>query len=102
MFRRVAADFSRLLHTTGVTIELHSWNTGFAWQDHTGPFVRLSIGQVEQFDEDGYVVVDDLLDADTVARVTEIIDGFEAETERRLRAEDGERQSISEAGAITF
>ena len=85
-----------------MTIELHPWNHDFSWQDHAGPFGRLTAEQVEQFDTDGFVVVEDVLDPATLARTAEIIDGFEAATEERLRSVEGEREVISEAGAITF
>ena len=30
--------------------ELHPWNEGFVWEDHTGPFTTITTGQAEQFD----------------------------------------------------
>jgi ectoine hydroxylase-related dioxygenase (phytanoyl-CoA dioxygenase family) len=84
------------------TIERHRWNEGFAWADHHGPFRRLSETQVEQFDRDGFVVVDDVLAPAELARTIEEIDAFEAQTDERLRSLDGGREVISQAGAITF
>jgi ectoine hydroxylase-related dioxygenase (phytanoyl-CoA dioxygenase family) len=81
---------------------LHPWNRGFGWVDSVPPFRRLSAGQVAQFDRDGFVVVPDVVAPDTLAAIVEEIDRFEAGTEAFLRAEDGERFSIAEAGAITF
>jgi ectoine hydroxylase-related dioxygenase (phytanoyl-CoA dioxygenase family) len=81
---------------------LHPWNHGFAWVDSAPPYQALSAEQVAQFDRDGFVVVPDVFDADTVAGIIEEIDGFEAGVEAFLRGEDGERFSIAEAGAITF
>lgn len=83
-------------------IEPHTWNDGFRWQDHAGPFRRLTDEQVQRFDRDGFVVVEDLLTGDELARTRDEIDGFEAATDERLRALEGEREVISEAGAITF
>jgi phytanoyl-CoA hydroxylase len=87
---------------TTAGIELHRWNEGFTWEDHTGPFRRLTDEQVRRFDEDGFVVVEDLLDPDELARTVEEIDGFEAQTDARLQSLEGGREVISQAGAITF
>ena len=83
-------------------IELHRWNDGFTWEDHAGPFRRLTDEQVRRFDEDGFVVVEDLLSPDELARTVAEIDGFEAQTDSRLQSLEGGREAISEAGAITF
>ena len=84
------------------TVALHPWNTDFRWDDRTGPFSTLSAEQVAQFDELGFVVVPDLLDADLVARVRDEIDGFEREMDAFLASRDDGRMSIAETGAITF
>ena len=49
------------------TFQRHEWNRSFTWQDRRGPFHRVTHEQAAQFDRDGYVVIEDLLDADTVA-----------------------------------
>ena len=87
--------------TTTGAIERHSWNRDFRWADHVGPFRFLSEEQVRSFDEQGFVVVNDLLTPDQLATTVTEIDAFEKETEEALR-EKGGRESISEAGAITF
>jgi ectoine hydroxylase-related dioxygenase (phytanoyl-CoA dioxygenase family) len=84
------------------TLERHPWNVGFHWQPRRGPFRRLSRAQVDEFDQLGFVVVEDAVDAAMLARVTAEIDGFEAEFETLLRAADQERAFIAEADAITF
>lgn len=87
---------------TEIAIERHRWNEAFVWEDHHGPFRRLSEEQVGRFDTEGYVVVPDLLSADELARTVEEIDRFEAETDARLQSIEGGREVISQAGAITF
>ena len=87
---------------TDTTIERHRWNEAFEWEDHEGPFRRLTEAQVQQFDRDGYVVVEDVLSPDELARTGEEIDGFEAQTDERLQSLEGGREVISQAGAITF
>ena len=82
--------------------ELHRWNTSFQWQDHVGPFRRLSEEQVRQFDQLGYVVIEEVLSPSELQRTVEEIDAFEAKTEAALREQEGQRTVISEAGAITF
>jgi ectoine hydroxylase-related dioxygenase (phytanoyl-CoA dioxygenase family) len=87
---------------TLTTAVRHPWNTGFAWADHAGPFRALSPGQVEQYDEQGFVVVPDLLDRDLLARVRDEIDRFERPTADFLATLDDGRFAIAEADAITF
>jgi phytanoyl-CoA hydroxylase len=84
-----------------IALECHPLNTSFEWQSRRGPFLRLSAAEVEQFDRDGYFVIDDLLDADTLAAVTQTIDGFEAKVEAFLKTQPDERIMIAEAGALT-
>ncbi|MDQ3106540.1 MAG: phytanoyl-CoA dioxygenase family protein [Actinomycetota bacterium] len=84
------------------TIERHAWNQGFEWQDHAGPFRRLTADQASQFDTEGFVVIEGLLGAEELARTVAEIDAFEAVTDQRLQGLEGGREVISEAGAITF
>ncbi|HET8931151.1 MAG TPA: phytanoyl-CoA dioxygenase family protein [Acidimicrobiales bacterium] len=87
-------------HTTGP--RRHAWNTGFTWQDRTGPFRRLTEEQVARFDTDGYLVLPEVLDADELVAVVAALDRFEAETDAALAQADGGRVLIAETGAITF
>lgn len=83
-------------------IELHPWNQGFTWQDHVGPLTALAEEQVRHYDEQGFVVVPDLIDPTTLAEVVAEVDGFEAEVDAVLRAQGDGRLFIAETGAITF
>ena len=80
----------------------HPWNQDFAWQPATSTPAALTAEQTEAFNRQGFFVMDNLLDADTIAPITEEIDAIEAETEAGLRSIEGERLMIAEAGAITF
>ncbi len=80
----------------------HPWNEGFTWVDQERPPTTLDAAQVRHFDAEGYVVVRDLLDADTVAGALAEIDRFEAESDAFLQRMDDGRLSIAETGAITF
>lgn len=80
----------------------HPWNREFAWQPAASSPAALTTEQVEQFNRQGFFVMEDLLDADTIAAATEEIDAIEAEMEAGLRSIEGERLMIAEAGAITF
>jgi phytanoyl-CoA hydroxylase len=84
-----------------IALERHPLNAAFEWQSPRGPFRRLTGAEVEQFDRDGYVVIEHLLDADTVASATEAIDHYEAKVEAFLRTQPDERMMIAEADALT-
>jgi phytanoyl-CoA hydroxylase len=87
---------------TSVTFERHRFNTSFTWEDRSGPFRRLTEAQAAQYNRDGYVVIEDLLDVRTVSEVTSAIDALEAATEAFLRTQPNERMMIAEADALTF
>jgi ectoine hydroxylase-related dioxygenase (phytanoyl-CoA dioxygenase family) len=87
---------------TTTTVRLHPWNTGFTWVDRTGPFRAMGADHVAQFDERGYVVVADLLDATTVERVRAEVDRYEQRMAEHLASLEGGRIAIAEDGAITF
>jgi phytanoyl-CoA hydroxylase len=80
----------------------HPWNTAFDWEDRTSTPTTLCPEHVRQFDEHGYVVIPDLVDAATLHRVEAEIDGFEAKADEFLQSIDEGRVSIAETGAITF
>lgn len=82
-------------------LRLHPWNVDFAWSDIPSPGRLLGEGEVDQFNRDGYLVLQSVLPLDLVDRVRAITDGEEARTVRQL-AESGGRAGISEEGAITF
>ncbi len=84
------------------TVELHPWNTEFEWIDHSGPFRRLTEAQAQQFDELGFLVLEDVFTDDELAPVIAAIDVHEAKTDGFLAAQQGGRFSIAEHGAITF
>ncbi len=82
-------------------MEAHPWNDGFEWTDHAGPFRQLDADQVAQFDEQGFVVVPELIDEATVAAVRDDLDAFEAEVDAFLQTREDGRFSIAETGALT-
>jgi ectoine hydroxylase-related dioxygenase (phytanoyl-CoA dioxygenase family) len=84
------------------TVVRHPWNRGFEWVDRTGAPATLTADQVRQFDEHGFTVVPDLVDAEALAAAAAECDRFEAETDGALAQLDGERFGIAEKGAITF
>ena len=86
---------------TNVTLRRHPLNTSFEWQSPKGPFRGLTGEQADQFDRDGYVVIDDLIDAETLEAVTTEIDRFEAKVDAFLKTQPDERMMIAESGALT-
>lgn len=87
---------------TTAGVRLHPWNSGFTWEDRAGPFGTMQAEQVAQFDELGYVMIPDLVDAELVARVREEIDRFERDVDAFLAGRGDGRFTIAETGAITF
>ena len=83
-------------------VNTHAWNRDFVWESSRGPFRRVTAGEAGQFDEDGFVVLEDLVDEKMLARVITELDAYESKVEDVLRAQPEERLMIAEAGAITF
>jgi phytanoyl-CoA hydroxylase len=80
----------------------HPLNVGFAWTPARAPFRRLTTEHARQWNEDGFFVLDDALDAATVAALVAEIDPCEAQAEAILRARPDGRWFIARAGEITF
>ena len=81
---------------------LHPLNHGFSWTPVRGPFRRITEAQARSFNERGFFVLEDAIDAATVARVREEIDPYETKTEKYLRAQPNRRAMIAEADGISF
>jgi ectoine hydroxylase-related dioxygenase (phytanoyl-CoA dioxygenase family) len=84
------------------TLDRHPWNVDFEWQTRDGPFRRLTAAQALQFDELGFIVVEDAVGPAVLESITAEIDAFEEEFESLLRRADQGRAFIAEADAITF
>ena len=86
----------------GAQVKNHPWNQSFAWKIPPGPYRALTAEQAAQFDRDGFTVLPNVFDADTVAEITAELDRFEAKMEAFLQKQPDGRASIAESGAITF
>jgi len=80
----------------------HPWNTRFAWSSPPGPYQVLSDAQARQFDELGFVVLEDAIAPAEIAEVLAEVDPLEAQTDALLRNAENGRFFIAESGAITF
>ncbi len=85
-----------------MTLRRHPWNRDFAWATPHGSFRLVTEQEAAQFDEQGFVVLEDLVVAEVVARVTAELDAYEERVESILRTQADGRVMIAEAGAITF
>ena len=74
----------------------HPWNKSFKWQNHIATSGVLSQAQIDQFDQDGYVVVNDIFSAEELRDLVAITDAADAEAVAVLAAQPNERIAISE------
>lgn len=79
----------------------HPRNTGFAWTPASRPGRLVSAAQAEQWDADGYFLLEGALAPELVEAVRAEIDPSEERTTAWLRRQGGS-VSISDADAITF
>jgi ectoine hydroxylase-related dioxygenase (phytanoyl-CoA dioxygenase family) len=80
---------------------LHPWNSGFAWTDHPGPYRRLTPEQVRQYDERGYVLIEDAFDPERLVGVRAAIEPYERRVNDFLRQLEGGRFEVAAADALT-
>lgn len=83
-------------------MERHPLNAAFTWSPTRGPFRRVTDEQARRYDEDGYFLLENALDPQTVQEVLAEIDPAEAETEAMLRRLPDGKYFIARAGEITF
>lgn len=76
--------------------------TAFEWRPSAASPTTLTPAQVHQFDELGYVLVDNAIEAATLAGLRDAIDRWEAGTEEFLRTQPDSSLFIATAGEITF
>ena len=67
----------------------HPANVDFVWEPITREPRLLTAEQVRQFDEQGYVLVPDVIEADAI---TEVRDAIDTATGTRIRQDDPTRQ----------
>ena len=63
----------------------HAWNNSFTWQNHIAASGVVDQKAIDQFDEQGFVVLNDIFSADELARLTKITDAAQAIAEAELR-----------------
>src|SRR5260370_40887652 len=81
---------------------LHPRNRGFTWTPVRGPFRRISGEQARSFNERGFFLLENAIDRNTIARVIDAIDPWEARGETYLRSQPNRRAMIAEADGISF
>jgi ectoine hydroxylase-related dioxygenase (phytanoyl-CoA dioxygenase family) len=79
----------------------HPWNTSFEWPTHDGPFRRVTADQAQAYDEQGFFLLEDVFDADTLTELRDIIEPHEREVNDFLRQIEGGRISVARADALT-
>lgn len=80
----------------------HPWSRDFEWPRHPGPFRRLTPEQAEQYDSQGFVLLENAIDPEVLRAVTEALDPLEARAEAFLRTLPEGRAFIADAATINF
>jgi ectoine hydroxylase-related dioxygenase (phytanoyl-CoA dioxygenase family) len=85
-----------------VRLEPHPWNTGFRWPEHEGPFRVVSEQHARAYDERGFFVLEDALDAETVRALDAEIAPFDARALEFLRGQPGGRFSLAGVDTVSI
>ena len=80
----------------------HINNKGFSWSMREGSFEYLSDDQINLFDSDGYLVVENAFDNSLISEVIQNIDPYELNVTEALKGLDEGKFFISRAEEITF
>ncbi|MCE9651116.1 MAG: phytanoyl-CoA dioxygenase family protein [Parvibaculum sp.] len=80
----------------------HARNAGFEWRAHRGPFRLLSEAEARQYDEQGFVVLKNVIPRQVIETLIAEIDPIEAHVEEFVRSQANGELSIAKAGAISF
>jgi ectoine hydroxylase-related dioxygenase (phytanoyl-CoA dioxygenase family) len=80
----------------------HPLNQGFDWQPIQGPFRRLTPAQAESYNEQGWFVLEDVIEPEVLARVVAEIDPYEEKTEQFLASREDKKLFIARSQEITF
>ena len=80
----------------------HPMRGDFVWRDRDTTPRRLTQAQVEQFDRDGAVLVEGVIDPATIDELRTAIDAWEVEAEAFLRTQPDGTFFIATADEITF
>ena len=82
--------------------ELHPDNKNFSWTIPSGPYTYLSTQQIEHFNSEGYLILEDAFKKTAVDSLISFIDEFELEVTQALRQLDEGKFFISRSEEITF
>jgi phytanoyl-CoA hydroxylase len=83
-------------------IDRHPWNDSFAPSVPDTPPSTVSLAERLSFLDDGFLVIDNVLEPPVLLQLIEELDALEAKVDRFLGAQEGGRFHIAEQGAITF
>ena len=81
---------------------LHPWNDKFRWTDALARTGFLSQLQVDSYNVEGYLLLENTILVDQLETLTEVLDQLASETDTFLKTLEEERLSIAESGAILF
>ena len=80
----------------------HRLNKNFTWRNSEGPFRLVSRGQVSQWNEQGFFLLQNVIAAETIDQLIAEIDPLEEKAEAFLRTQEDQRFHIARADEITF
>jgi len=80
----------------------HELNQSFEWRSPKGPFRLIDSEQARQFDEQGFLVFEDVFDAETIEALLTELDPIERQLEKVIEEQLGGKMFITRAGEITF
>ena len=78
----------------------HPWNTDFTWVEHDGAGTYLDASQLEAFDRDGFILVEDVFAGEELAAVDAELAPMVERVNELLRGIEGGRLSVAAADRL--
>jgi len=85
-----------------MSLARHPWNTDFRWPRHSGPFRAVSADQARAYDEQGFFVLEDALDPETVGQLETEIAPFDERALEFLRGQPEGRLSLAGVDTVSI
>jgi phytanoyl-CoA hydroxylase len=85
-----------------MSLERHPWNRAFEWTPPSGPYRSVTEAQARAYDDDGFFVLEDAVDLDTVAALDAEIEPFDEQVRAFLATRPDGRFSIAGIDTVTI
>ena len=85
-----------------MSLPLHPWNTSFVWPQHAGPFRCVTDAQARAYDQQGFFLLENALDPDTLRMLDAEIEPYDERALEFLRGQPDGRFNIAGVDTVSI